>query len=277
MDIDLSVHPRTNANSVTAATWFLLETLLDPTLKKRVCARLPAASITPSPGSNIKGSIPIFDAVKLCSDPLLQSIYAETLRLRIAVIIVREPARDNYSFRGWSIKKSEVLSISTRTEAMNKEIWGTGGDDNPHPLDTFWSDRFIVNPEDPSSGPLRNPKEKKNNTNKPNSIPSQSNQSISSTTSNKNNSGKPYFSLEGLSTSWIPYGGGQSLCPGRHFAKQEIILSTAILLSAYDIELVEEKGKKRPEVDMSFFGFGAMPPNRKIPFRIRRRRVESLA
>lgn len=143
---------------------------------------------------------------------------------------------------------------------MNEEIWSTGGDKNPYPLDTFWSDRFIVNPEDPSSGPLRRPKEKKN---RPNAA-SQSNKAA--------DPAKPYFSVDGLSASWVPYGGGQSLCPGRHFAKQEIITTTAILLAAYEIELIEERGKKRPEVDMSCFGFGTMPPNRKIPFRIRRRR-----
>lgn len=144
---------------------------------------------------------------------------------------------------------------------MNQEIWGSGGDENPYPLDTFWSDRFIVNPEDPSSGPLRRPKEKKNRPN----VTSQSNKAIEN--------GKPSFTMDGLSASWIPYGGGQSLCPGRHFAKQEIITTTAIFLTAYDIELIEEKGKKRPEVDMSRFGFGTLSPNRKIPFRIRRRRA----
>lgn len=272
----LAVHSSANANSIIASTWFLLETLLDPTLEKRVCARLPAASLIPSSDSSSpKRSIPVFDAVKLCSDPLLQSIYAETLRFCVGVLLVREPTRDNYSFRGWSIKKTEILTISTRTEAMNPEIWGTGGDGNPHPLDTFWADRFIVDPADPNSGPLRKPKGRNQNS-KVNGVISQSNQAVNSANNNDDNdhddnTRKPYFSMEGLSASWIPYGGGQSHCPGRHFAKRQMILSTAIFLTAFDIELIEEEGKKRPNVDMSCFGFGAMPPDRKIPFRIRRR------
>lgn len=224
----------------------------------------------PSPDSIPNSSIPVFDAVKLCSDPLLQSMYAETLRFCVGVLLVREPTRDNYSFRGWSIKKTEILSISTRTEAMNREIWGTGGDRNPHPLDTFWGDRFIVDPADPSSGPLRVPKARNKDT-KPNNVSSQNNQVINK--DNNNTTEKPYFSMDGLSASWIPYGGGQSHCPGRHFAKRQMILSAAIFLTAFEIELIEEKGKKRPDVDMSCYGFGAMPPNRKVPVRIRRRRA----
>lgn len=265
----LTFQSSANANSIIASTWFLLETLLDPALEKRVHHRLPTASLFPLPNSNnSKSSIPTFDAIKLCFDPLLQSIYAETLRLCVGVLLVREPTRDNYSFRGWWIKKTEFLSISTRTEAMNPEIWGTGGDDDPHPLDTFWADRFIVDPADPNSGPLRNPKGKSQNS-KPNNFSSQSNQAVKN--DNEINIEKPYFSLDGLSASWIPYGGGLSHCPGRHFAKRQMILSTAIFLSAFDIELIEEKGKRRPNVNMSCFGFGAMPPDRKIPFRIRRR------
>ena len=203
-----------------------------------------------------------FDTSKLCSDPLLQSLYAETLRLRVAVLVVREPARGNYSFRGWHIRKNEVLSVSTRTEAMNEDIWNTGSDEDHHPLDKMWADRFVIDPNNPSSGPLRLPKEKR----KKSTVPGiQSNGQAEAQARN------PYFSMEGLSASWIPYGGGTSLCPGRHFAKQEIITTAAILLTAYEFELTNTKGRDDPQVDMSCFGFGTMPPDRAIPFRIRRR------
>jgi hypothetical protein len=56
--------------------------------------------------------------------------------------------------------------------------------------------------------------------------------------------------MDGLSTSWIPYGGGQGLCSGHHFANQEIILMAAVFLAVHGIrclrhgEFIEEKGKK---------------------------------
>ena len=60
------------------------------------------------------------------------------------------------------------------------------------------------------------------------------------------------------------------MCPGRHFAKQEMIATFAMLCTAYDIELRTEEGFK-PEPDLTYFPFGGLPPKGKIPFRIRRR------
>ncbi|KAL8865990.1 MAG: hypothetical protein Q9174_006568 [Haloplaca sp. 1 TL-2023] len=253
----------TNSNSVPAATWLLYEILRDSQLQIRVrkiiSAHTPEGRLREETGKGVFA----FDTSKLCSDPILQSLYAETLRLRVAVLVVREPVRENYSFRGWHIRKNEVLSVSTRTEAMNEDIWNTGSNEDPHPLDTMWADRFIADPNDPSSGPLHLPKNRKKKSTMP------GNQSNGRAEAQAR---EPYFSMDGLSASWIPYGGGTSLCPGRHFAKQEIITTAAILLNAYDFELIHPKGNGRddPQVDMSCFGFGTMPPDRAIPFRIRR-------
>ncbi|KAL2060528.1 hypothetical protein VTL71DRAFT_9169 [Oculimacula yallundae] len=225
------------ANTMPAATWCLIESLHDPSLKERLHNILPAAI---QPESTTSGKLPKFDILKLCEEPLMSSIYAETLRLRVAVLIVRQPSIDNFSFRGWHIKKDEVLSLSTRTEAMNEDVWNSSS----HPLTEFYSDRFIVDPNDPSSGPFKEQKV-------------------------KTKDGKPYFALDGSSNgAWIPYGGGNHLCPGRHFAKREIITTIALLLSAYDMDLINEE-KDKPEVDMKCFGFGTMPPDRPVAFRIR--------
>lgn len=83
-----------------------------------------------------------------CSERMQFGVqFAETLRLRGAILVVREPARDNFSFRDWHIKRNEALSMSTRIEAMNNEIWNTGGDGDPHPLHTIEADCFELNPE----------------------------------------------------------------------------------------------------------------------------------
>ncbi len=37
----------------------------------------------------------------------------------------------------------------------------------------------------------------------------------------------------------FPYGGGTTICPGRFFAKQEILLTIGLLVSKFDIEFVE--------------------------------------
>ncbi|XXH04103.1 Low molecular weight phosphotyrosine protein phosphatase [Hypoxylon texense] len=233
-----------NSNAVPAAIWFLLETIRDTSLKEEVSQRISSAILAPEANGKRENGCAAFGIEKLCSDPLLQSLYAETLRLRVAALIVREAAQRDFSFCGWHIKKGEVLTVSSHTEAMNQEIWGVGGDPSSHALDKFWSHRFLVDPDDPCSGPLRNPKTK------------------------RATGREPVFSTDGLAGIWIPYGGGRSLCPGRHFAKREIMLTTAAFLTAYEIDLNPDT---IPSVNMSHFGFGTMPPKGKLPCRIRRR------
>lgn len=221
----------------------MIEILRDPQLNQEVQSKLHGAN---EQAGNQRGDVAKFNATKVVEDPLLQSIYAETLRLRVASLVVREAAQCTFSFRGWQILKDKTILVSSHTEAMNKEVWNTGPH-NARPLDKFWHSRFLVDPTVPGSGPLRDPK--KRNTNSDGKL------------------GSPYFSMDGVAGSWIPYGGGRSLCPGRHFAKRQVILTAAVFLSKFDIMLSDEA---EPEVDMRHFGFGTMPPRHKIPCQIRR-------
>ena len=50
-----------------------------------------------------------------------------------------------------------------------------------------------------------------------------------------------------------------------------MISAAAIMMAAFDIEL--SGNCERPEVDEKYFGFGTMPPNRKMPCRMKRRMV----
>jgi cytochrome P450 len=233
-----------NANAIPAATWFLLELLFDPALEARIRKEFSSALIAPANPSHV----PVFDINKLCSGPLCQSIYAETLRIRVQVTVQRIAVQD-INFCGWAIKKDSLISIGSNNEAMDKRIWNTGSDADPHSLGEFWADRFLIYPNDPTSGPLK-PREAVD-------IPEK-----------VDDKGEPRFSLEGLANSWIPFSGAPRLCPGRHFAKQEMISAAAIMLAAFEIEL---KTKQKPENDKTYFGFGTLPPKGKIPCRIRRR------
>ncbi|KAI3396065.1 hypothetical protein diail_482 [Diaporthe ilicicola] len=240
----------TNSNSVPAAAWFLIEILRDPKVTQEVQSKFHKANKKHSLPLNAdvhRGETTSFDVIQLIEDPMLQSLYAETLRLRVASLVVREAAHGTFSFRGWQVIKDKTILVSSLTEAMNEDIWNTGGPTNAHPLDKFWHSRFLVDPKDPRSGPLKTPKKR--------------NAALAGTAD------APYFTMDGVAGSWIPYGGGRSLCPGRHFAKREIMLTAAEFLTKFDIVL---KDKKAPEVDMRHFGFGTMPPKHKIACQIRR-------
>ncbi|KAJ3536611.1 hypothetical protein NM208_g6648 [Fusarium decemcellulare] len=253
---DLSFIWASNANSGFAAIWFLLEILRDPTLMARVQKEFSPAIQPPLAPCKV----PTFDIDKLCSGPLCQSIYAEVLRLRVALLVSRK-AKEDLNFDGWRIREGERVAVATCNEALDEVVWNSGTESDPHPLKTFWADRFLIYPGDENSGPLR--KRLSTATKK-------------TTTENGDpeSSATPKFSMEGLTNSWIPYSGGVRHCPGRHFAKQEMIVMAAMMTAAFEIELQTESGWE-PENDLGYFGFGSMPPKGKIPCRMRRRSTQS--
>jgi cytochrome P450 len=51
--------------------------------------------------------------------------------------------------------------------------------------------------------------------------------------------GKMKFSTAGLTGKFFPFGGGHYMCPGRTFAKQEVLGAVAVLLLNFDVEFVE--------------------------------------
>ena len=192
-----------------------------------------------------------FDIAKLCNQPLIQSIYAEVLRLYTAVMIVRTAEHTDLTIGNWKFPKHSLIATSSQVAHMDKEVWNTGHA-MVHPLHEFWAERFLVYPQDPTSGP---------------SIKKVQDTQLCTT---KQDAGEPRFSLSGVAAAWIPYGGGRKMCPGRHFAKQEILLTFAMLCNAFDIELLTE-ANAGPHPDMSFYGLGTLPPRGTTPFRLRRR------
>lgn len=225
-----------------------MEIIRDPVLLERVRAEVEEARYAED---NPKASM-LFDLEKLCSLPLSQAVYAEVLRLRVSVLILRK-AKTDLDFAGWTIKKGERVAAASPTTALDEQLWNTGTGDDPHPIDKFWADRFLVYPDDPSSGPLKNPSSKKTET-------------VEEETSTG-----PRFSMTDLTNTWIPYSGGVRLCPGRHFAKREIILTATVAITAFDIELKTPEGWS-PQPNLAYFGGGTLPIKGKIPCRIRRRR-----
>ena len=229
---DLGFMFAANANAIPAAGWMALNAFLDPLLLKR--ARQEVEDCFQDQIST-NGTRKL-DLTKLCSKPLLQSMYAETLRLCAGIVVGRTPRDGPYKLGEWMFPQGDLILLSARTSAMNPEIWNTGSAEEPHPLDSFWADRFIVYPHDPKSGPLKNPPP--------------SNAKVQS----------PEFSMRGLTGAWFPYGGGVTMCPGRHFAKQEMIAGMAVLIASYDIEF-KVANDFVPQADFSYFPVSGRFPN----------------
>ncbi|KAL2829466.1 cytochrome P450 [Aspergillus cavernicola] len=224
---------RANANAILAAVWFLLHIHSDADLDRRLQPelerglRLPRSSDSPLQ----------FDLATLMESPLIQSIYAEVLRLRVALVINRTPVRSDFRLGRWTVPRDRFIVFSTQVAAQDPQAWGPERTQHgTRPLDQFWADRFLTPDEKAKEGQKRQ------------------------------------FSLDGLSGAWIPYGGGSFMCPGRHFAKQEMIGSVAVFQAYFELELRDREPGHVPEPDEHFYGVGVMPPKGEIPFRIRRRR-----
>ncbi|NXW56231.1 CP8B1 hydroxylase, partial [Eurystomus gularis] len=66
----------------------------------------------------------------------------------------------------------------------------------------------------------------------------------------------------------MPWGAGVSICPGRFFAAVEMKLFVFLMLSHYELELVNGE-EEIPAIDVSRWGFGTMQPVRDVRFRYR--------
>ena len=236
---------RSTANSVKAAFWTIFEVFARPDLLSRVRGIAQSSADTRLDES---------ESIKLGKNPLLQSMFTEITRLRVVGIIPRMPVGGDYQLGRWSVPAGSILGLSSRTGAMNKDVWNTGTAEEPHPLDGFWEERFLVYSDKPFSGPLRKGKQAGNGSPSP----------------QKGAPDQPTFSTAGLNGAYLPFGGGPGICPGRHFARQEVLTTLAVLALRFDVEL-QVKECWQPRMNTAFFPIGSLPPANKVPFRIRRR------
>ncbi|RYP83964.1 hypothetical protein DL769_001270 [Monosporascus sp. CRB-8-3] len=239
---DVGLLMAANGNAVPSIFWYIYEALKNEKLRKRMVSEV--VSCTTSGGLDIS---------RLLTQPLLLSAYAEVLRLRVAIAMTRVNEWESFNLGGYQIPKGQPLVIFSRPPALNKEAWTLAGKPPAEtaPLADFYAERFLVpkKPTENSQDDIRSP-------------------AYAST------DGEFEFSLEGLAGIWLPYGGGQRMCPGRHFAKSEIISTFAVLFSQYDIELVPGSPDK-VEADLRWVPVGALPPVGKVPFRMRKKSAES--
>ncbi|KAK0623996.1 cytochrome P450 [Immersiella caudata] len=91
-----------------------------------------------------------------------------------------------------------------------------------------------------------------------------------------NKEGKREFQLAAGVNDFFPYGGGPPVCPGRFFAKQQIMLTVAMMVDRFEVTPVgwvdlEGKESDRPaENDGRWCGGASVPPDRDLKVKVRR-------
>ncbi|OHW97251.1 cytochrome p450 family protein [Colletotrichum incanum] len=181
-----------------------------------------------------------FDTAKLVAMPLMQSIYTECMRLHVSIAITRE-VTETTKLQGYRLQKGSMIQAPTNLMHLDEQIWGQGG----HPASEFWAERHVkqVKKVDQDTGSVTTERQ---------------------------------FVMGAKPSEFFPYGGGVSICPGRFFAKQEILLTIAMLVTRFDIEFVEwtckdgSKSDRPPIDDQHYFGSAAVPPDRDMKVRWKR-------
>ncbi|KAH8722735.1 cytochrome P450 [Phaeosphaeriaceae sp. PMI808] len=123
-----------NSNAIVATFWGVLEVFQDKDLLRRV--RNEVASCT------VSHEELVFDAQRLLEQPLMQAIYAETLRLRGHGFFVRV-AQSDVHLTDWFIPKGSVTFASSTPGHMNPDIWCQRTPRDSSSVNAFCPERFL--------------------------------------------------------------------------------------------------------------------------------------
>lgn len=239
------------SNAIPATGWMLMHILsphTNPTILPRVLAELQ---------NSLKSDQKTLDVPALMAQPLLQSVWTETLRLYADVLVTRNLPEDltlpldEDGKRIVTLKKGDNVFAPSWLGHHDPIAWGsaaTNDDEKAHHNNSptsyadFDPERFLT--LDPETG-------------------------------------KATFSMGtggGTNGKFFPFGGGKTICPGRVFAKQEAVGALAMVLLEFDFDVlgfVDAQGHRTeafPGFAKAFAGSGALAPGGDLRVRMRPRR-----
>ena len=246
---------RSNDNLAPFTYWFVVALLRDPILLERCMTEMRNASVTtdkkhgtvrsnsgPHPENIFNEqdpestpSITRYDPNILVRQPLLQSVFSECLRTEGTIMLVRSVEHEHRVPAGHTLPQGAILLHSTHVEHMDSERWDRLRP-NSKSVNEFDPERFLQY------------------------IPGKDGQDE-----------QVIFSTKGLESTFIPFGIGHNMCPGRHFAARAILCMAAMILGSFELQLESQQDWKPKDRNFAGFGYSSLRPKAKVPFRIRRK------
>jgi hypothetical protein len=158
-----------------------------PATLQRIRSSLDAAYPTPQDLINSEPKL-------LLKQPLLCSVFAETLRLYVKVFFAFSSPHQDVSLGRYRLPRAQLGLWNSDLPHMDERFWNTRG--GKFPVTEFWAERFLVDEKDPGSGPVRE------------EVRAREGRTWEKVTGEEGGAqGGVRFSTEGLDGSWVPYGG----------------------------------------------------------------------
>ncbi|KAI0104398.1 cytochrome P450 [Daldinia grandis] len=186
-------------NATTSTFWILLHLYADPALLATVRQEIESvlSARTDKPSYNLR----VTDLRDKC--PVLVAVYRECLRLGSDTYSTRVVKEDHLLASQYFLKKNAVVQIAGGVIHADQRIWGADVFD-------FNPKRFLDKTNRNSDAEALNP------------------EAISKPRQKQSNAFHP--------AAFRAFGGGKTLCPGRHFAMNEILAFVALVVLQFDMK-----------------------------------------
>ena len=229
-------------NTIPTAFWLLSWIFEDPQLLEEIRREVDSCITI----STTEPKMYTINATKLrTSCPLFSSAFRETLRLVGSVNINRYVAEDttvtnSTTGETYLLKKGSIIQIASNVIHL-RPFWGSD-------VASFNPRRFVASGEkagkDAGSGKPPDP-------------------------------AAPFRSQDGKvhSSAFRSFGGGNNICPGRHFAQTEVLALASLFVAGFEVEGVDKGGKYQspPQEDFKL-SLGVTKPAKDVEVNISRRK-----
>jgi hypothetical protein len=220
---------------VTAVIWSLVEVLRRPHLAKGLISNVERYSPSHGAAYNIQAIV---------DSPLIESLLAETSRLRTASIMVHTNDKSLEIDNDWTAPSNTRILIFPHDLSLNTAAWATARPRTiEKPLEEYWAERFLVTDGSRSKASQRGL---------------------------RNDSGALSFSMDGLESLNLNISRSVTPFLGHEYARSTRAMTLAVLLHKFELQLCDSDLFDAAVPPVRDMAFGTIRPLEKIALRLRK-------